>query len=94
MNIDCDPQGQVLNQTSMWWMANTSHIIPNALLAVPDPNVAIMKRCTVFPVEFVVRGFMTGVAWCCFCIISTLSTYCLFAMTAPCSHQHAHIIPS
>ncbi len=53
-------QGQVLNQTSAWWMRHTTHITPNALLAVPDPNVAIMKKCQVLPIEFVVRGFMTG----------------------------------
>jgi phosphoribosylaminoimidazole-succinocarboxamide synthase len=53
-------QGQVLNQTSAWWMQHTAHITPNALLAVPDPNVAIMKKCQVLPIEFVVRGFMTG----------------------------------
>lgn len=54
------PQGQVLNQTSAWWMEATRHIVGNALLSVPDPNVSIMRACTVFPVEFVVRGFMTG----------------------------------
>lgn len=53
-------KGQVLNQTSAWWMRHTTHITPNALLAVPDPNVAIMKKCQVLPIEFVVRGFMTG----------------------------------
>lgn len=53
-------KGQVLNQTSAWWMQHTSHITPNALLAVPDPNIAIMKKCQVLPIEFVVRGFMTG----------------------------------
>ncbi len=53
-------QGQVLNQTSAWWMHSTQHIAPNALLAVPDPNVSIMRRCRVFPVEFVVRGYLTG----------------------------------
>ncbi|KAK9824220.1 hypothetical protein WJX72_008624 [[Myrmecia] bisecta] len=53
-------KGQVLNQTSAWWMLNTAHIVCNALLSIPDPNVAIMKKCSVFPVEFVVRGFMTG----------------------------------
>lgn len=53
-------QGQVLNQTSAWWMAATQHIVPNALLAVPDPNISVMQKCSVFPVEFVVRGFMTG----------------------------------
>jgi phosphoribosylaminoimidazole-succinocarboxamide synthase len=41
-------------------MAATTHIVPNALLSTPDPNTCIMKKCTVFPVEFVVRGFMTG----------------------------------
>ena len=41
-------------------MQQTAHILPNALLAVPDPNVTIMQKCEVFPVEFVVRGFMTG----------------------------------
>ena len=50
----------MLNLTSAWWMRATEHIAPNALLAVPDPNVAIMRACAVFPVEFVVRGFMTG----------------------------------
>lgn len=54
-------QGQVLNQTSAWWMQHTIHITPNALLATPDPNVAVMKKCQVLPIEFVVRGFMTGV---------------------------------
>eukprot|EP00884_Botryococcus_braunii_P013198 jgi/Botrbrau1/2187/Bobra.101_2s0020.1 len=53
-------KGAVLNQTSTWWLKETEHICPNALLDVPDPNVAIMKQCTVFPVEFVVRGYMTG----------------------------------
>jgi phosphoribosylaminoimidazole-succinocarboxamide synthase len=50
----------VLNQTAAWWFDQTRHIVPNALLATPDPNVAVMKKCSVFPVEFVVRGFMTG----------------------------------
>ena len=53
-------KGQVLNETSAWWMAKTEHIVPNALLSTPDPTTCIMKKCTVFPVEFVCRGFMTG----------------------------------
>lgn len=82
-------QGQVLNQTSAWWMHETQHIAPNALLAVPDPNVSIMRRCRVFPVEFVVRGYLTGmprsrpvsrsVAICCMqnseCICSLCSRF-------------------
>src|SRR3989338_3243940 len=53
-------KGQVLNQTSAWWFDKTKHIIGNHVLAVPDPNVTIAKKCIVFPVEFVVRGYITG----------------------------------
>ena len=37
--------------------------LQNALLSVPDPNACIMKKCSVFQVEFVCRGFMTGEAY-------------------------------
>lgn len=50
----------MLNQTAAWWFGHTSHIIGNAVLAVPDPNITVMKKCDVFPIEFVVRGYMTG----------------------------------
>lgn len=54
-------KGQVLNQTSAWWFQNTEHIVSNGLISVPDPNISIMEKVDVFPVEFVVRGYMTGV---------------------------------
>lgn len=53
-------KGQVLNQTAAWWFAHTEHIVPNALLSTPDPNVSVMTKCTVFPIEFVCRGYLTG----------------------------------
>ncbi|OMO69241.1 SAICAR synthetase [Corchorus capsularis] len=53
-------KGQVLNETSLWWFNRTQHITPNAVVSVPDKNVTIAKKCSVFPVEFVVRGFVTG----------------------------------
>ncbi|MFQ6673688.1 MAG: phosphoribosylaminoimidazolesuccinocarboxamide synthase [Fidelibacterota bacterium] len=53
-------KGQVLNETSAWWFQQTDHLIPNHLLAVPDPNVTVARKCAVLPVEFVVRGFITG----------------------------------
>jgi phosphoribosylaminoimidazole-succinocarboxamide synthase len=53
-------KGQVLNLTSAWWFDKTRHIVPNHKLAVPDPNTTIGTRCTVFPIEFVVRGYITG----------------------------------
>lgn len=44
---------QVLNEISLWWFYMTQHIAPNAVIASPDRNVTIAKKCSVFPVEFV-----------------------------------------
>ncbi|MDO9333441.1 MAG: phosphoribosylaminoimidazolesuccinocarboxamide synthase [Dehalococcoidales bacterium] len=54
-------KGAVLNLSSAWWFTQTNDIVPNHVLAVPDPNVTVGKKCSVFPVEFVIRGFLTGV---------------------------------
>ncbi|RKN60842.1 phosphoribosylaminoimidazolesuccinocarboxamide synthase [Paenibacillus ginsengarvi] len=53
-------KGQVLNQISAFWFENTSDIIRNHVIKIPDPNVTIGKKCKVFPVEFVVRAYLTG----------------------------------
>lgn len=53
-------KGQVLNLVSAWWFEKTKHIVPNHVLSIPDPNVTIAKKCQVFPIEFVVRGYITG----------------------------------
>jgi len=53
-------KGQVLNLTSAWWFEQTESIVPNHLIAIPDPNAVIAKKCTVLPIEFVVRGYITG----------------------------------
>ena len=53
-------KGQVLNLTSAWWFDQTKDIIPNQVIDVPDPNVTLAKKCDVFPLEFVVRGYITG----------------------------------
>lgn len=53
-------KGQVLNLISAWWFDQTKAIVPNHLIAVPDPNAIVATKCQVFPVEFVVRGYITG----------------------------------
>ena len=53
-------KGQVLNLASAWWFEETKHIIDNHVIKVADPNVILAKKCKVFPIEFVVRGFITG----------------------------------
>jgi phosphoribosylaminoimidazole-succinocarboxamide synthase len=54
-------KGQVLNQVSAFWFEQTRDLVANHLIAVPDPNVTIARRCRPLPVEVVVRGYITGV---------------------------------
>ena len=53
-------KGQVLNQIAAHFLAATADIVPNWLMAVPDPNVSVGKRCAPFAVEMVVRGYLAG----------------------------------
>ena len=54
-------KGQVLTQTSAFWFEQTKDIIQNHIIDVPDPNVVVGKKLKVFPVEMVIRGYLTGV---------------------------------
>jgi phosphoribosylaminoimidazole-succinocarboxamide synthase len=54
-------KGQVLNELSAFWFERTADISPNHLLAVPDPNVSLVRECQPLPVEVIVRGYITGV---------------------------------
>jgi len=53
-------KGQILNQIATKMMKDTEDIVPNWLMATPDPNVAIGKACEPFKVEMVIRGYMSG----------------------------------
>ena len=54
-------KGQVLNQISAYWMKHLESVVPNHILAIPDPNVTVAKKCQPIAVEAVVRGYLTGV---------------------------------
>ncbi|MDD5521474.1 MAG: phosphoribosylaminoimidazolesuccinocarboxamide synthase [Kiritimatiellae bacterium] len=54
-------KGQVLNQLAAFWFEKTRSIVPNHIISVPDPNVMIVHECEQMPLEFVVRGYITGV---------------------------------
>ncbi|GAP12953.1 phosphoribosylaminoimidazolesuccinocarboxamide (SAICAR) synthase [Longilinea arvoryzae] len=54
-------KGQVLNQLSAWWFEQTRDIVANHVLGVPDPNALLAREAQPFPVEVVVRGYITGV---------------------------------
>ncbi len=53
-------KGQILNQIATKMMSATSDIVPNWLVATPDPNVAIGQACEPFKVEMVIRGYLSG----------------------------------
>ena len=53
-------KGQVLNRTSLYWFEQTRDIVGNHVIASPHANALIARKCTVLPIEFVVRGYMTG----------------------------------
>jgi len=54
-------KGQVLTGVSKFWFEKTKDIVQNHVIDFPDPNVVVAKKCTVLPVEMVVRGYITGV---------------------------------
>lgn len=54
-------KGQVLNQLAAWWFEQTQPIIPNHICSIPDPNAALVLEADPFPVEVIVRGYITGV---------------------------------
>ena len=56
-------KGQVLNQIAAKFLDATADIVPNWKLATPDPMVTIGRRCEGFPVEMIIRGYLTGSAW-------------------------------
>jgi len=56
-------KGQVLNQIAAKFLAATQDIVPNWVLAVPDPMVTIGRICEPFKVEMVIRGYLAGHAW-------------------------------
>jgi phosphoribosylaminoimidazole-succinocarboxamide synthase len=56
-------KGQVLNQIASKFLDATADIVPNWKIASPDPVVTIGHKCEPFPVEMIVRGYLTGSSW-------------------------------
>lgn len=56
-------KGQVLNQIAVKFLDATSDICPNWKIASPDPSVTIGRFCKPYPVEMIIRGYLTGSSW-------------------------------
>jgi len=53
-------KGQVLTETARFWFDATADLIPNHVLEYPDPNVMVVKKLNMLPIEIVVRSYLTG----------------------------------
>jgi len=56
-------KGQVLNQIAAKFLDATDDICPNWKIDCPDPNVTIGRFCKIYPVEMIIRGYLTGSSW-------------------------------
>ena len=56
-------KGQVLNQIAAKFLDATADICPNWKIASPDPNVTVGRFCKIYPVEMIIRGYLTGSSW-------------------------------
>lgn len=56
-------KGQVLNQIAAEFLDATADIVPNWKIATPHPMVTIGHKCTPYPVEMIIRGYLTGSSW-------------------------------
>jgi phosphoribosylaminoimidazole-succinocarboxamide synthase len=56
-------KGQVLNQIAAKFLDATSDIVPNWKIATPDPTVTFGHKCEPFPIEMIVRAYLTGSSW-------------------------------
>lgn len=56
-------KGQVLNQIASMFLDKTSDIVPNWKISTPDPMVTVGKLCKPFPIEMIIRGYLTGSSW-------------------------------
>ncbi len=56
-------KGEILNQLALDAFAKTADVVKNHVLESPDPAAVLVKKCRALPVEFVVRGYVTGSLW-------------------------------
>ena len=61
-------KGAVLTQLSLWWFEQLKHLVPNHIISSDVParvagRAVIAKPLTMYPIECVARGYLTGSGW-------------------------------
>ena len=57
-------KGALLTELSLWWFAQFPDV-PNHLdqLESPIPNASVVRKLNMYPIECVVRGYLSGSGW-------------------------------
>ncbi|KAB8036479.1 ATP-grasp domain-containing protein [Silvanigrella paludirubra] len=58
-----EKKAEILQAISVWYFNKTSHIIENNLIGCLDETHVLVKEAKVFPVEIIVRSYLTGSLW-------------------------------
>jgi phosphoribosylaminoimidazole-succinocarboxamide synthase len=56
-------KGEVLSRLTLFWFDKVKDIAPTHVIESPDPSVMVVKKAQAFPVEIVIRGYITGSLW-------------------------------
>jgi phosphoribosylaminoimidazole-succinocarboxamide synthase len=61
-------KGAVLTQLTLWWFEQLKQIVPNHIVSTDVPTAVagravIVKPLTMYPIECVARGYLTGSGW-------------------------------
>jgi phosphoribosylaminoimidazole-succinocarboxamide synthase len=56
-------KGEVLSRLTLFWFDKVKDIAPTHLVDAPDPSVMVVRKAKPFPVEIIIRGYVTGSLW-------------------------------
>ena len=56
-------KGEVLSRLTRFWFDKVKGVAPTCVIDDPDPSVMVVKRAAPFPVEIIIRGYITGSLW-------------------------------
>jgi len=56
-------KGEVLSRLTLFWFDKVKDVAPTHLVDAPDPSVMVVRKAKPFPVEIIIRGYVTGSLW-------------------------------
>ncbi|MBN8929829.1 MAG: phosphoribosylaminoimidazolesuccinocarboxamide synthase [Rhodospirillales bacterium 69-11] len=87
-------KGQVLTRTAKFWFEATADLCPNHVIAYPDPNVAVVRRLSILPVEIVVRGYLAGTTGTSLLTMYKRGERAMYGLTLPDGMRDNQVLPA